>query len=132
MSVLRSVEFFVSVRKACGANSGVCRLSESDSKYKLNSGNYNQEVIFDKVLTLKYTNGDICPKCNCPRETIITFVCAPEEGDGHPVLKSQIEDCTQVFVWRTNRVCEKEVRTHFYFMGRWRGDVVLRHPSYLF
>ena len=76
----------------------------------MNAGNFNQKVTFDKVLTLKYSDGDICPKCKCKRETIITFVCAPDEGIGHPILMSEIEECTQIFVWRTNHVCEREVR----------------------
>lgn len=76
----------------------------------MNAGNYNEKVTFDKVISLKYTNGDVCKKNNSTRETIITFVCAPDAGEGHPVLMTQIENCTQVFIWRTMHVCEKEVK----------------------
>ena len=102
-------------------------MSDSDHIYKMNAGNYSQKITFDKVLTLKYSDGDICPKCNCKRETILTFVCAPEEGDGHPVLMSDIGDCTQIIVWRTSHVCEKEVWLRYYSFE----DMSLLMPLYI-
>ena len=75
----------------------------------MNAGNFNETVLYNKVLTLKYTNGEKCEKCNCKREVLITFVCAPEEGDGRPILMSSLEECTTVFIWRTKYVCETQV-----------------------
>ncbi len=106
--------FIISTAKSkCGTNSGVCRLIDSDSSYRINAGNANQILHYDKVISLKYTGGDNCSRCKdkCKRETIITFVCAPEENVGKPVFMSQIEDCTHVFVWRTKHVCQKQVNT---------------------
>ena len=103
----------VSVKTKCGEKSGVCRLMDSRANYKMCAGDFSQTLSFDKVITLKYVNGDICPKCKCKRETVITFVCAPEEGEGKPVFMSQVEDCTYIFVWRTKNVCQREVRKLF-------------------
>ena len=108
------IKFFsVSVKTKCGEKSGVCRLVDSRANYKMCAGDFSQTLSYDKVITLKYVNGDICPQCKCKRETVITFVCAPEEGEGKPVFMSQVEDCTYVFVWRTKNVCQREVRKHF-------------------
>ena len=97
------------VKSKCAKNSGVCRLMASNSNYHLNAGISNQKLSYNKVVSLKYTGGEICPRCKCQRQTVINFVCAPEEVTGKPVFMSQIEDCTYVFVWRTKHVCEKEV-----------------------
>eukprot|EP00794_Sanderia_malayensis_P000415 gene415-1051_t len=97
-------------KSKCGPNSGICRLVDSDSSYHMNAGVFSQSVAYDKVASVKYTDGDVCPGCKCKRQTIITFVCAPEEGVGKPVFMSRVEDCTYVFVWRTKHVCEKEVQ----------------------
>ena len=102
--------FLLSAKTKCGADSGACQLKDSQPDNKVNGGNFNKALIYDKVLYLKYISGDKCPQCKkCNRETVITFVCATDEEIGKPEFMSKTEDCTYFFIWRTKHACEKEV-----------------------
>lgn len=68
--------------------------------------------LFDGVVTLKYTGGDLCHEGTAneaKRATEITFVCDPDAtGRAGPEFISETDNCTYRFRWPTNLACQSE------------------------
>ena len=104
---------------------GSCQVSMTGDKKSVNAGKANAHLSYDSgVLTLQYSDGEICSKKNVPRITYINFVCQPGEGNGVPVFIDSSDDCLYYFDWHTQLACEKEVSE--------AQDLEKRKFSYLF
>jgi hypothetical protein len=82
-------------------------------------------VYNEGVLYLNYSGGGKCHHGQYERNTIINFVCMEGVGDGRPVFVDETDDCTYMFSWHTELVCEEKVRViplYTYMFPPWHTE----------
>ncbi|CAB4017670.1 cation-independent mannose-6-phosphate receptor-like [Paramuricea clavata] len=92
--------------KGCSKNSGICKIG----KPNVNVGSVNTTLVYRQgFLFLHYKNGENCEgQQNRKTETLISFMCDPQAGNGKPALE-RTNDCTHFVTWKTKLACEAEV-----------------------
>ena len=89
---------------------GACQTEAKGELRTFNSGRGNANLQYDDgILFLNYSSGDKCHNNQFERNTIISFICSPNAGQGHPEFIAETDDCTYQFVWHTSLACEEQV-----------------------
>ena len=84
----------------------------------MNVGSVNTTLVYRQgFLFLHYKNGENCEgQQNRKTETLISFMCDPQAGNGKPTLE-RTNDCTHFVTWKTKLACEAEVCQNLIFIN---------------